>query len=232
MKLIAIAAACMLLPRLAIGACETVEQVSYQPSSPRIRITALVDGKMEGGTRVDVFPSPLGPPAQVSITADDDGIAAIPPLAPGYYEITATSKRGLRASLFVIVSSDRRKTPSAFSMNLKPDKFFPRLQDKLEAARTRPSSERIQDFAGVVRDPTGGGVPGARIRVWKKRLQDEALPVEIRSDSVGRFSTHLAEGTYIALFQSGGFLPEVLVFDVVRGEGLKDLRVSMEVWSC
>ena len=106
------------------------------------------------------------------------------------------------------------------------------LQQAIALAKDRPPSERIQDFAGVVRDQGEGPIPGALIRVLKMSSEDDETPVpvvETASDQQGRFSAHLADGKYVAIFVEQGFKELVLMFEVAKGEGARELRVTMQI---
>jgi hypothetical protein len=230
--IIAVSATSLLMPSMAVGECVTPEQSIAQAVSSGVRVTVLLDGKAQGSAKIEGFASANDAQTQFTVFSGDDGVATLPTLSPGYHHIVATAKQGLRADLDLVVSSDREGASSAFSMDLRSSPYWGDGQLELAAAKNKEPSQRIRDFAGVLEDPSGAEIPGTKIAVWKRGTEDEAPAVEIVSDQHGRFSTHLTDGTYVAVFDQPGFRVEAVVFEVSRIDGQQELKVSMQIGSC
>src|SRR5580700_7298693 len=90
MKTWLIAFGLLLLPGLTMAQCGVEVQqdgstVPYQPSSPTIRITILRDGKPFVGAKVYISEYMDGEHPVSSVSAGDDGVAALPKLTPGHH---------------------------------------------------------------------------------------------------------------------------------------------------
>jgi hypothetical protein len=225
--IIAVSAAWLLNPIMADAECVSVVGPAAASSSG-VRITVRLDGKAQGSAKVEGFLTGNIEQSEFSVFTDDDGIAILPTLAPGYYHIVATGRQTLRADLIFVVPPDGRGSASAFSMDLKQMWG----QYDLSAAEKKAPSERLPDFAGIIIDPSGAGIPGAKIAVWKQGVVNGAPAVELASDHVGRFSTHLEDGTYIAVFDEPGFRGQIIIFEVTKTNARQALEVSLQIAAC
>jgi len=200
-----------------------------QTSSRSVRITTLLNGRRVKGIRIDVFAAPpsTGAPAEFSASTNDRGFAKVPLSLPGTYDIVATGNEGLRGELFLWASFENHKGPDAFSMNLEVDPDYAWLQTQLAAENDKAPTERVQDFTGVLEGPAGGTILGARIKIWKRDGPYGTPLAETESRQDGRFWAHLSDGTYVALFQEGGFRDRFVVFEVAKTEARSELWVSL-----
>jgi hypothetical protein len=225
MKIFTIAAGCLLLARLASAECVVVEPV-FLPSSQRVRITALLDGKPLRDAKLVFFTTPEQQP-RLSLSTDGRGVAATPRLLPGHYLVVATSPGNLHAELYLDVSKIFRGPAKPFVMDLTP---APPSMTSPAVAEKTPITEFIQEFKGLLVDPAGGPIPGAEIQVLRKGSQGEAV-AKLKSDEAGRFAAPLAAGTYVAFFQMPGFRSEILGFEVVQSGLTRTLSISMQIGS-
>ncbi len=204
-------------------------QAAKMPVSNRnVRITAFLDGKPIPGATVEVFQmgeEPLDLTARreplVSLSTDDRGVAVLPQLKQGLYRIVATSGVDLDSTLYLAVAKNAEDKASEFSIDLKPT----------QTAKI-PVSERIQEFKGVVKDPSGAPVAGALIKAFAKDSKVKTKVLEVKADENGHFSGPLSDGTYAVFVEAPGFRTRVLVLEVDKnGEG-KELHVPLLVGSC
>ena len=223
MKICTIAVGCLLLARLAPAECVVVEP-TFQPSSQKVRITTLLDGKPLRDARLVFFTTPEQQP-RLSLSTDGRGVAATPRLLPGHYLVVATSPGNLHAELYLNVSKTFRGQAKSFVMDLSPVRLSPPNPAVAEKA---PITEHVQEFKGLLVDPAGGPIPGAEIQVLRKGSQGAAV-VKLKSDEAGRFAAPLAEGTYVAFFQMPGFRTEIVGFEIVQNVPVGALRISMQI---
>jgi hypothetical protein len=196
------------------------------PSSRNVRITAYVNGKPLQGTEVEVFQTEKE--SLVSLSADDHGVAMLPPLKPGFYSLVAASGEDLVAGLYLHVMENSESKVSVFSMDLRPTA----IAQMLATAARMPVSERVQEFKGVAEDPSGAGVPGALIEVYPMGSEVKSKRIQLKADENGHFSAPLADGTYTVLVRMQAFRDSFLVFEVARDGQAKELRVSLRVGGC
>jgi hypothetical protein len=86
-----------------------------------------------------------------------------------------------------------------------------RLQGSSEAAQTRAI---LRTFTGTVEDVTGAVIAWSNVSIRKRDRPDGPDITEAVTDGAGHFSTDLPVGEYVAVFQSRGFLVEVLPFEI------------------
>lgn len=167
-----------------LASSECVEVIPV-PSSRNVRITAHVNGKPLQGAEVEVFQT------GVSFYTDDQGVAMLPPLKPGFYSIVAASGEDLVASLYLHVMENSESKVSVFLMDLQPTA----KAQMLATAAKMPVSERVQEFKGVAEDPSGAGVPGALIEVYPRDSEAKSKRIQLKAGENGHFSAPLADGT-------------------------------------
>jgi hypothetical protein len=229
MKRIAIAAGCVLWAGLPLVTCAVVEVLALQPSSQHVLITVLQDAKPVQNVAIVVSGADDGQP-RFSLVTDSHGVAKLPTLSPGNYCITATATPTLRAELCLAVSNRSGKKTSSFPMDLtvKPPSP-PTLEEMVQAAENASATARLQAFQGVVKDPSGTGIPETRIEIFHKGSRAQARVAKTKSDANGHFSVHLADGSYTAVVQVPGFATQILTFEIRRDGDTKDLRISLQL---
>lgn len=236
MKTLVIAFACLLLPGLTLGQCGLEVQapggVTFQPSSPNVRVTVMLSGRPAPGARINVYEWGAENHAEFSVSTGADGIGTLPALTPGiYYHVVAVGDHGMRSDIYLKVTEDAKNGASGFPMDLGWSPVVPE-RSQLLAAEGMSASSTVKDLTGVVRDESGAVIPNAFVDVWKKGTTDGPPLEEIRSDNMGRFSAHLQDGTYIAFFSSAGFRGNTVVFEVANMADLNDLQVVLRVHAC
>jgi hypothetical protein len=229
MKRIAIAAGCLLWAGLPFGKCSVVEVLTLQPSSQHVLVTVLQDAKPVQNVAIVVSGADDGQP-RFSLVTDSHGVAKLPTLSPGNYCIAATATPTLRADLCLAVSNRIGKKTSSFLMDLmvKPP-LPPTLEEKVEAAENATAMARLREFRGVVKDPSGTGIPETRVEIFHKGSRAQARVARTKSDANGHFSVHLADGSYTAVVQAPGFATQILTFEISGNGDQKALRVSLQL---
>ena len=218
-------AACVLVPPL--------------ESSSHVRIDVVLGGKPLPGAKVILRPvlshectcatdvlrgNPLDiamfPPDAFPIT-DENGIASLPELAPGEYEVAATLN-GVVSTPFLGLHVTASPKVTTLPMD---------LTGQVQRVEQVPIRDRVEAFRGNVQDPTGATIAGANIVVVKRGSQIKDVVLTGRADANGHFSGQLAEGSYLAVFYSRGFRPGIVPFEVVKG-GSSELPVRLNVGGC
>ncbi len=230
MRSVSIAAACLFLGSAAAGECTVGKGTYFLPSSDRIRITALLNGNPQKNVELDLFAT-TGVP-RFSLSTKDDGVAELPQLPPGKYRVFAGALDKLRAALFLEVTMSAGGETSSFSMNLTVGSDQPQAtQSMLAISEKNLCEEKFREFKGLLLDPQGSRVSGAKIEVFQFGFLERGPVVEIKAASDGSFSASLADGRYLAIFTMPGFRTELLVFEVAKKENSKDLWISMQIGS-
>jgi hypothetical protein len=65
-----------------------------------------------------------------------------------------------------------------------------------------------------------------------KESKEDAVPVGLRTDAYGHFSSSLPGGTYTAIIRSQGFRPWYLVFEITKEGKAKELHATLQVAGC
>jgi 5-hydroxyisourate hydrolase-like protein (transthyretin family) len=199
-------------------------------SSRNVVITVLFDGKPRKGVKVEIFRPRKQEETNPSFTfvTGEDGIVAPPALPPGEYCIVASADLNLRSDLCLRVVSHSREKTSSFSMEMLAARF-PTWEQQLAAAEQMPSRVRLQQFSGIVRDPSGATITGVSVEIVRKGTQGKDRVVQLKSDKDGRFSSDLADGAYIAVFSAQGFSTQLVPFEITKTEGSGDLRIQLDI---
>jgi 5-hydroxyisourate hydrolase-like protein (transthyretin family) len=222
-----IAAWLLLLVTARASFCSVMVNGPPTKASRNIVVTTLFEGKPRKGVRVEIYRCHKQAEANpsFSLITGEDGTVAAPTLSPGVYRIVASADLNLIADLDLRVSSHSKEKTSSFSMELVASRF-PTWEQQLAAAEQLPVKDRVQNFSGVVRDPSGAAIKDVSIEIIRKGGQGKERVARLKSD--GRFSTELAEGAYIAVFAAQGFGTQLLPFEVSKTQGGGDLRVRLE----
>jgi carboxypeptidase family protein len=152
---------------------------------------------------------------------DENGTADLPELAPGAYDVAATINDVATTPFLGLHVSDKKGvTTVSFDLTLQVQ----RVEDV-------PVRLQVAAFRGVVKDPGGGAVPGARIVVVRRGSQAKDVVLTGKADASGSFSSQLTEGAYIAVFFAQGFRPAIEPFEIAK-TGSSELPVTIHVGGC
>jgi hypothetical protein len=230
MKILTIVTGSLLSASLVSAECVVVAP-AIRSSSDRVRITALFAGKPVRGARLEFFFASEKKP-RVVVPTGPQGIASTPRLAPGLYRVVATGSKNLAAELYLEVSKPSATRTTTFEMSLAPvPASVSPLEARLAIVEKAPIAQRIQQFTGLVLDPSGAAVSGAEIEVMRKGSKGGPV-AKLRADETGRFSASLDEGIYVAFIQMPGFRTEIVGVELAQGAGTDDIRISMRIGSC
>lgn len=205
-------------------------------SSSHVRIYVVLGGKPLKGAKVVILRSqhecncatdmlrgnPIDPTLVPSMEmTDENGIANLPELIPGEYDVAVTIN-GVASAGFVglHVTGDPKVTTIPMD-----------LTQQVQRVEERPILFHVEGFRGTVKDFSGVTLPGASIVVVKRGSQAEDVALMSKADANGNFSAQLAEGSYIGVFFVLGFRPGIAPFEVVRG-GASQLSISLYPGGC
>jgi len=233
MKTLTVLCAFLLFAGTATSECVEVAPLKPLISSPEVTIMASAQGKPAARAAVEVLIH--GNKTLFFHVTDERGVSKLPRLKPGDYSVVVTSADNLFSKLILLhVTDDPKGTAGVFVMDLKPVQL-PSASPARAAAAKVPVSERVLEFKGVVEDPTGAAVPNALIEVFpreSKESKEDAVPVGLRTDTYGRFSSSLPGGTYTAIIRSPGFRAWFLVFEITKEGKAKELHATLQVAAC
>ena len=230
MRMLTIIAGCLLSTSLVSAECVDVTPAIH-PSSDRVRITALLDGKPLRDAKLEFFFASEQKP-RVVLSTDLQGVASTPQLSPGFFRVVATGPKNLAAELYLEVSKTSAIHATAFEMKLAPvPSSVSSLDARLAIAEKTPVTQRIHEFNGLLLDPSGAAIPGAEIEIMRKGSKGESV-AKLKSDEAGRFVAPLDEGTYVAFIQMPGFRTEIVAFELAQNAGPRDLSISMRIGGC
>jgi hypothetical protein len=233
MKILAMPCAFLLFAASAFSECVEVVALKPQVSSPDVTIMASADGKPAARAAVEVLIH--GNETFFFHVTDERGVLKLPRLKPGDFSVVVTSADNLFSKLILLhVTDDPKGAAGVFVMDLKPVQL-PSASPARAAAAKAPVSEKVLEFKGVVEDPTGAAVPNALIEVFpreSKESKEDAVPVGLRTDTYGHFSSSLPGGTYTAIIRSPGFRPWFLVFEITKEGKAKELHATLQVAAC
>jgi Carboxypeptidase regulatory-like domain len=239
MRILTVAAGCLLWASLSYGECVTVTPImtpTFQVS-PNIIITASLNGKSARAVRIEVLTAFNDP--RFSLVADERGVAALPALPAGSYHIVAvTSPQALGevylAEIYFDVSQNFINGPSFLNMDLvSANRFWPRDLPVDEVWPSKPLAVgAVQRFRGSVIDPVGSAIAGATIRVFKQKSSGQVLVAETKADESGHFSAPLEPGAYTASVKMPGFRIRMITFEIAPEADAKDLEISLNIGWC
>jgi hypothetical protein len=229
MRVFGIAATCLLSASLAFGECVTISEDPL-PSSRNVRITVLGDGKPKQNAVLVVISQKDGKQVGPTIRTDTRGIVELRDLADGIYCIEATADPGLGAKLCLKVGLwiDSKPTEVGLSLSVQPPPP-PTFEERVQGAAALPIEQRAQTFAGVVKDPSGAGIPRADIVIHRRASEGKAETVKLTTDERGRFSAPLTPGSYTAGFQSAGFKTRFIGFEIAPDAPKQDLPIVLDL---
>lgn len=136
------------LPRFVAGACPTVEAIAFKSSSALLRITTMFNGKVKDRASLELFALPDTARSLWSGSTDAKGVANLPVLPVGQYQVVAAGDHGLGATLYITVSPSAHESPATFSMNLRYDPTFSTIQQKLSNVDGKAASDEFKYFPG------------------------------------------------------------------------------------
>jgi len=213
---------CVLLAGFACAECVEVEGPKPTESSDHVRVVVTLAGKPLSGVRVGFYLQD-SKRASSEGASDQNGVVITPKLNSGDYTLVATLDDEVESRVWVQVKGQGPTT--TLKVDLAPQAH------EAQRADGSPLRDRLQAFAGTVRDVSGAGVSNVRIRVIREGVQGKAAILRFTPDANGGFAADLPEGRYIAFFFSVGFRPEVIPFELTRG-GSGDLHVALQVGAC
>jgi hypothetical protein len=211
-----------------------VEAIVCEASSQKARITIDLNGRDATDVQVIVssFGSRPGKPLRTSLSIDKSGLVILPHLAPGQYLIAAGAGENRGGSLWVEISKEKWKEVSSLSLALHPlPPDSPTLERLLTASGKKAPIEQIQQFQGVVVDPSGAPVLGTGVQIYPKgaRVRDNKHAVKVKTDPRGDFSVALRDGVYTAVFIRAGFQPKIVTFEISHTRTTNELRISLQL---
>jgi 5-hydroxyisourate hydrolase-like protein (transthyretin family) len=200
-----------------------------KPSARNIQITALVDGKPSKGVKVEIcrYKKNLEEGSCFSLMTDATGQVMTPTLSPGEYGIVASTALNLVGNLSLRVSSRAKEKVSVLSIDLLASQF-PTWQQQLAAGDQMPIKEKLQQFGGVVHDPSGSEIVGALIEVVRKGSGGKDRVARLKTAKNGRFSAQLPRGEYLGIFQEPGFSTQIVPFEVAE-QGAERLQITLQI---
>jgi hypothetical protein len=229
MKRMAIVLGYLLWVGLPLGRCAVVEVLDLKPSSQHVRIRVLQDSNPVPNVALVVAEVADGQP-RFSLVSDSHGVAKLPVLFPGNYCIRASATPTLRADLCLAVSKRFGKKTSEFSMDLLVKAPLPpTLEEKVETAENAPVTARLQEFLGVVVDPSGTGILGTMIEIFHKGSRGHGQVAKTTSGPNGHFAVHLPVGAYTAVIEFSGFDTRILTFEIAEDGDAKDLGIRLDL---
>jgi hypothetical protein len=227
MKILPILIASLLFSAFANAECVTVDSGPPKPSFRNVRIVASVEGKPVRDASVEVL---LEGKDLFSLRTDQHGIAALPPLHPGYYWVTATSDNRWQAGTYLYIVDDSSKKTTTLRLGLQPPTSAAQ-QELNAAAREVLVTEHLQFFKGTVQEPSGGRVPGAVIQLFPKDFQVKPTPIRLTANENGNFSAPLADGAYVVVIGLPGFKSFIAGLQIARSGEAQELQVSLKIAS-
>ena len=223
-------AASLVLAESSYANTAEIEVLNCAASSQGARITIDLHGKP--AKDVKLVATTLGNQLMGVLSIDDSGLAVVPPLAPGKYLVTASAPENSGGSICIEILKKKSKQVSSFSLALKTiSPNFLTIEQMLAAAENNAPSEHLQEFKGLVVEPTGAGVSGSVIQIFPQgaRVRDDPRAVKVITDANGGFSTALADGIYTALFMSPGFQAKIVTFEISSQGSANGLRISLQL---
>jgi len=197
-------------------------------SGPNTRVALLVSGKPRSGVKVDVYRYELGAKQEhkprLSLISDEDGWIRPRKLRPGHYHLVASAEENLSADLYLDVSADSGKLPSAFLMELRP--LVPSPKELWTNVEQMSVKETVKEFRGVVQDISGAIIPGASVEVVRKGTEGKSRVAHLKTDKNGQFHKRLHAGDYIAIVSMPGFQSSYVPFAVTK-HGSGEVRVVL-----
>lgn len=191
-------------------------------SSSHVRVLVSFGGKPLAGAKVIYRPghnctcatdalrgNPLDTsaiPSTHSRMTDEGGLADLPELAPGDYDVAATIN-DVASTVFVGIHVFDKKGVTALPMN---------LTGQVERIESVPVTRTVEAFRGIVKDPSGAVISGANFVIVTRGSQARNVVLRDKADAKGSFSAKLASGSYIGIFFSPGFRPAIEAFEVTE----------------
>lgn len=220
-----------------------VRVVQPLASTQRPRITVLFDGKPVKGARVEVASVEYPATRRIAVLhTNAEGTAKLHKLAPGLYQITASTPENLTGFLPLKVEEpapehharaagllpNDMRARSQFELALEPSPY-PTFAQKLAAAEQQEPSHVSGQFQGTVVDKSGALIPDATIDVLRKGSEGRKRVAHLHTDEHGHFTKKLQPGDYIAAASSEGFSTALISFRIERDSGGNDLRIVLAV---
>ena len=149
-----LAAASLMLAEPSCANTSEVEVLNCVASSQSARIAIDLHGTLARDVKLVV--TTLQNQLIQVLSIDDSGLAVLPPLAPAKYILTTSALENLGGSICVEISKKKPKQVSSFTLALRtllPNTLT--IEQMLAAGGNSAASEHIQEFKGLVVEPTG-----------------------------------------------------------------------------
>ena len=137
----------------------------------------------------------------LSMGTDANGAVTLPKFAPGQYCIDGAPSPTLRDTLCLAVSNRKADKPSEFFLELRERPPLPKGSElTISNAKNLQPSEYLPTFAGNVKDPSGAGITGTSIEIYRHGHEEHGKPKKVKADKRGHFSADLHGGVYTIVF--------------------------------
>ena len=232
MKLLVTAASVMLAASGVHGECGVVEPESHS-STQDARVLVTLDGKPARRLSLDITISGAGGESRVKRVTNRHGTFDLKKLSPGSNYVTVSTALGVKPISTAMIRLDvteRVSDSSPISLALSHQPTPPRYE--MPGVNMAPPIEfTVSRFAGRIFDPSGSGVPGAQIAVYRRPYAIDAKPTTFQSDDRGNFGGFLESGAYTAVIMSPGFKLRIAGFEVRREAPEQSMSIKMNIGS-
>jgi hypothetical protein len=202
---------------------------AVHPSSDRVRVTALVDGRPIKDAKLEFFFAAEATPGFV-VATNGQGVGSTPRLSPGPYRVVATGPN-VAAESYLQVSRTPATKPTRLGMNLVPVPIpASPLVARLAIVEKMSVTERVRLWQRLVLDPSGSAITGVEVEIVRKREGNAVA--KLKSDEAGHFLAALDDGAYVAFFDMPGFRTQPLAFEIAHDANPKELEIFMLVGGC
>ena len=201
-------------------------------ASRHVRITTVAADKPLEGAKVFFRPTlgcicapgyPLDTsemPQEYWRLTDAKGVADLPELTPGYYDVGVSMNDVATSFIQIHVANKNEVTTFPVDVGLQVS--------QLEAV---PLKSHMATFQGIAQDPSGAAIPG-RIVVVRKATEAKDVVLRTQTDAEGFFRADLSDGLYIAVFFSPGFRPAIVPFEVTKDGSNEGLVATLRIGGC
>lgn len=226
------AAASSILFAFALPSFSIIHFCSPKDAAQNIQIRTLYSGRPAAGSTIEVYASSpyctiLGP-TLYKVVSDDRGIAKLPQLAVGSYEVIAWVGEKANDEINLNVLPSPTSETSHLDMNLWFD-FPPGRAQILGRAEHQPITQRFKQLQGQLFDPTEARIPGASIEIIPKNESTKNRVIKLTSDKQGSFSANLSNGDYIAFVTAPGFKQHAIPFTIDKSASSTEFTIYMSI---
>jgi hypothetical protein len=232
MKLLVTAASVMLAASGVHGECGVVEPESHS-STQNACVLVTLDGKPARHLSLDITISGAGGESRLKRVTNRHGTFDLKNLSPGANYVMVHTALGVTPTSTAMVLLDvKERVPrsSQISLALSHQPNPPRYE--VPGVNMSPPIEfTAPRFAGRIVDPSGTGVPGAKIVVYRRPYAIDPKPMTFQSDDQGEFAGFLESGAYTLVIMAPGFKLRIAGFEVRREASEQRMLVKMNIGS-